>query len=251
MERFGKHLREFCTWGGVMAFVEIEILNWSKYNKRKELIQPRWFALNNRVLEDAQIYCLTAEEFKAWIYVLCQASQQNKSRLKLFFEHAERSSNIKPKFLASLLDKMEKAKSIQLHDRETNRAVRATTSTLQNRTIQNNTKEYIAQTNVRAIQIFDFESLYKKYPRKVGKERGLKICALQIKTQKDFDDLSLAIDRYVVHLKENATDSKFIKHFATFMGSWRDWLDETHGSSENFSKNEIDWSSFENNGGVA
>lgn len=77
---------------------------------------------------------------------------------------------------------------------------------------------------------FDLESLYKKYPRKEGKLKGMATAKTQIKTQADYDDLSLAIDKYVKNIKQEGTESRFIKHFSTFMNSWREWLDPETGT---------------------
>jgi hypothetical protein len=75
----------------------------------------------------------------------------------------------------------------------------------------------------------DLEELYQKYPRKEGKSAGLRKLKAQIKTQKDFDDLSRAIDRYNKHCEQNQTERQFIKHFSTFATSWRDFLEEGFG----------------------
>lgn len=72
---------------------------------------------------------------------------------------------------------------------------------------------------------FDFESLYKKYPRKQGKGAGLKKCASQIKSQKDFDLLSTAIDNFSSYMRDSGRDIELIPYFSTFMTNWRDWLD--------------------------
>jgi len=90
-------------------------------------------------------------------------------------------------------------------------------------------------------RVFDFESLYKKFPRKEGKQRGLKVCAVQVKTQEDFDQLSLAIDRYAEHIKKQATEARYIKHFSTFMGEWRDWLEKETGTVALKPKEEPEW----------
>lgn len=80
---------------------------------------------------------------------------------------------------------------------------------------------------------FDFESLYRKYPRKEGKQGGIKQCEAQIHTQADFEGLSQAIDRYAAHCRKN---DQIVKHFSSFLGSkrtgypWRDWLDPETGS---------------------
>jgi len=73
------------------------------------------------------------------------------------------------------------------------------------------------------LSVFDFASLYNKYPRKEGKSRGLKICKIQIKSEAEYDDLSLAIDNYVEYCSK-LKDSQYIKHFSTFMNEWRDWV---------------------------
>ena len=69
----------------------------------------------------------------------------------------------------------------------------------------------------------DFESIYKKYPRKMGKQRGMEKCRSQIKTMEDLQKLERAVDNYGRYVK--GTDDQFIKHFSTFMGCWRDWVD--------------------------
>lgn len=86
-------------------------------------------------------------------------------------------------------------------------------------------------------RVFDFESLYNKYPRKEGKQKGLLTCRVQIKTEADFSLLSKAIDSYITHCAKNATDPKYIKMFSTFMNSWRDWLDPQTGTAINLSEN--------------
>jgi len=84
------------------------------------------------------------------------------------------------------------------------------------------------------IQRFDFEALYEKYPLKVGKAEGIKRCKAQIKSQAEYDALSLAIDRYSEHCRKN---DQFIKQFDSFLGTkargfpWRDWTDPETGKS--------------------
>lgn len=72
---------------------------------------------------------------------------------------------------------------------------------------------------------FDFEALYKKYPRHEGKSIGLRRCRSQIETQKQYDDLSRAIDVYRERCQREGYDKSFIKQFSSFMTDWRDWLE--------------------------
>lgn len=68
---------------------------------------------------------------------------------------------------------------------------------------------------------FDFEYIYRLYPRKLGKKRGIQLCIERIKDQHDYDRLKSAVVRYSRSVFGH--DEKFIKHFSTFMNSWEDW----------------------------
>jgi hypothetical protein len=90
------------------------------------------------------------------------------------------------------------------------------------------------------------------YPLKKGKARGIKLAYAQIKTRQDISDLKRAIANYKATLKREGTEARYIKHFSTFMGEWRDWLDPAHGSAESFSQSStLDPSRFVKPGGAA
>lgn len=71
---------------------------------------------------------------------------------------------------------------------------------------------------------FDFESVYQSYPRKMGKGKGLARCKAQVKTPEDFDALNAAVRNYTEEMRRSQTEQKYIKHFSSFMGEWRDWI---------------------------
>jgi len=87
------------------------------------------------------------------------------------------------------------------------------------------------KNNNTSNDIFNFEALYNKYPRKLGKKKGLEICRKKIKSKEQYENLSKAIDNYS---KINyAQNEKYIKHFSTFMNSWEDYITtETEDLSE-------------------
>ena len=94
------------------ASITITVKNWDKYNVRNhDYKRPWWFSLNNRILEDADVYTLTDAEFRAWTYVLSQASIKKSATVTLELEHAERACKVSSKALFSLVEKF-KAKSI-------------------------------------------------------------------------------------------------------------------------------------------
>ena len=76
---------------------------------------------------------------------------------------------------------------------------------------------------------FDFEVLYKRYPRKEGKSRGLKVCKREVRTQADYEALGKAIDEYARRVAGKSED--YVKYFSTFMGEWRDYLEPAAGEA--------------------
>ncbi len=89
-----------------MDFIEVTINNWEKYNVRcGDYVRPWWFSMNNRILEDADVYNLTDAELRAWIYVLSQASLQKNKTCKIDQEHAVRVGKVSKNALKTLISK--------------------------------------------------------------------------------------------------------------------------------------------------
>ena len=91
--------------------IEIEIKNWEKYNARSDVKRSSWFRFEHSLIDDPDFYDFSGDEFKAFIYILSQASRKNSGRIKLNFEHASRASRVsKP----SLLSAIKKLKELQI-----------------------------------------------------------------------------------------------------------------------------------------
>jgi len=69
--------------------------------------------------------------------------------------------------------------------------------------------------------IGQFESLWSKYPKKLGKDKALKTFT---KDQKEFNSIETALENYLKYLRVSGTDEQYIKHGSTWFNSWRDWL---------------------------
>jgi hypothetical protein len=67
---------------------------------------------------------------------------------------------------------------------------------------------------------FDFEALYRTYPRKEGKRDGMRICERDIRTPADFEALTKAVANYASIAKPG-----FVKHWSSFMANWRDYVE--------------------------
>jgi len=70
---------------------------------------------------------------------------------------------------------------------------------------------------------FDLEVLYKIYPKKEGKTKGLQKCKSIIKNESDYNSILNAIENYSKKCNDEETEKKFIKQFSTFMNCWEDY----------------------------
>ena len=187
--------------------------------------------MNNSILEDTDVYNLTDSEFRAWVYILSQASKKRCPTVTIDFDYSERVCRVPPKSLVSFVKKFS-MKSILSESGQHLASIRPDAdhdlaSTLHTN-ITNNTHNLASIWPDKLV--FDFESLYKKYPLKKGKSRGLKVCEKEIKTQEEFISLQKAIDKYASDLVLRNTETQYIKHFSTFMNEWRDWAQDDAGS---------------------
>ncbi len=119
-----------------MDFIEIEIINWSKFNPRSTIVTPRWFAMTNRLFEDTKMHDFSHGEIVCWIYILSYASQANSSVVSLSFSHAAKFGSIKRQLLVDTINKLEKLQCIQLRDHDLHTRVPNLVTTGQDKTRQ-------------------------------------------------------------------------------------------------------------------
>lgn len=211
-----------------MDFIEIEILNWEKYNPRKDYKRPWWFALSNTITSDDIFSEFSDAEFKAWIHILCTASVQNSYRPQLFFKKIESACGIKKKSLIGAVQKLETLGVIKIPNGICTGSVQDLYATLHNRTIQNNTiQNNIAQSD-------DFADFWSEYPKKKGKTEAEKKYRAAIKAGAAHEEICRARDKYREQLGREGTDAKFILHGSTFMGRYKEFLDPDFGTTESF-----------------
>lgn len=69
---------------------------------------------------------------------------------------------------------------------------------------------------------FDFEAIYKAYPLKKGKAKGMAKLKKLIKTKEDYDRIKASVMAYAHAV--SGSDPRYIQHFSTFMnGTWEDY----------------------------
>lgn len=85
----------------------VTVLNWSKFNDRKDVKRSSWFRLEHDTVSSADFYDFTGDEFRAWIYILSQASKKNDSgKFRLSYAHADRACRIPPSAIDSAMEKL-------------------------------------------------------------------------------------------------------------------------------------------------
>ena len=249
-------------------FIEITIINWDKYQPRKDIKNPTWFRLNNDFFSHPKICGLPDNVKLFYLKILTTYSQHNANIMRTSCEHLHyvtKTKHLRIKHLLRIL------KQNQLIDfKICTQRVRDPYMKwpLHNSTIHNNKeihkekksaagssasgsifipsgfrekKEEKTKKKTAPKIKFDFATLYYKYPRHEGKSNGLRKCESQIKTQEDYDDLSFAIDKYKQHCKKTSIQDKFIKLFSTFMNEWKDWLDDDAGTVRDLKNEKPQW----------
>lgn len=216
---------------------QITILNWSKHNPRKDVKRPSWFAFDNRMIEDADFFDFNHAEFKAWIYILSRASQKQIGEVACDARHAEKVCNISEVDFASAIQKLKSLSMIEVSSARVTRTSRGRYVDVRNPYATNTHTDItnITHTTEKTDDVRTYvENVYQNfYPRKEGKEIGIKKVMKELKTKEDLMAFERAVIRYKDHCAKNATQPKYIKHFSSFTQSWREWCDPETGSASN------------------
>lgn len=192
--------------------------------------------LSTGFLSDPKIRLLTPATKLLFLSCLLVAGESTSSQINVSHDSLCFQSGVKSGSLQSQLDRLQ---SLQLLSYEKinplyNRIEKNRIEKKRNKNIIKNS----AQNN---LSVLDFEEVYKNYPRKIGKSSGIKKAKIEIKNLEDLEKLKKSVENYKKFLSTNKTEAKFIKHFSTFMTSWRDWLDPDVGKTEKL-KSETDYS---------
>lgn len=218
----------------------VKILNWEKYQTRAVKTRCSWLRLQNDFIENPNFYEFTSDERTVWIYAMCCASKLNSAIIQVPHQCSHRvlhrCTGIDENVFHRTFKKLKRLHIVEVRVRHG--CYTDDTFAYADATLRNVTERYVDVTERNgtkdscsiASNEFDFESLYKKYPRKEGKQEGLKHCKREIKTLEAFKSLSSAIDAYAAHQQKLGTEGKYIKLFSSFMTSWKEWTDPQTGT---------------------
>lgn len=71
---------------------------------------------------------------------------------------------------------------------------------------------------------FDFEAVYAKFPRRIGKKTGIEKLKKSVTTQDKYELLMQAVENYARLM--SSTEEQYIKHFSSWVSVWMDWIPE-------------------------
>lgn len=69
-----------------------------------------------------------------------------------------------------------------------------------------------------------FDTVYAKYPRKMGRKAALRHFLASVKSQQDLLDISQALDNYNDYILKNKIEMQFTQMASTWFNNWKDWL---------------------------
>jgi hypothetical protein len=94
--------------------MRIQILNWEKFNPRKDLKATSWLRLQNSLFEDPAFFEFDHAEICFWIYLLSLASKKQTGSVHFSAPHAERIGRFKKSTYESALLKLTQLQCVQI-----------------------------------------------------------------------------------------------------------------------------------------
>ncbi len=109
--------------------MQIEIVNWDKFNPRKDLRSMPWVRLQNDIAFEPKLFGLTAEQKWVWIFLLSYGARENKGKFSLELSYISHYCGVSEEALQIALLHFQSNQMITIltngSDRITNGSVRA------------------------------------------------------------------------------------------------------------------------------
>ena len=207
--------------------VEIKFCNWEQYNRRaKEYKNPVWFSFQNDFATNRNFYDFTDQQRLIFIYLLCEASQQNKAgSLTIEVEHFCYHTRQKPKDVHATIQKLMQKQIVEARDRDgivagsygdRDLAVTEQNRTGQNKTEQNKTEQNTTRSDQSPIVfpdgVAELESLWLA--------RGVKPTQLEAMLKAFPEPAWIMGEAKKAVAWEEANPSRRKKDFARFLNNW-------------------------------
>lgn len=215
--------------------MDIEIVNWDKYNPKRDQSTYTWLRLNNDIATDPDLFGLDAEQKFVWIEMLCQASRKNKGTISINIEQLAHVTGVKIQKINALLEFLQIKPIVRIHDRALPPVVATTTPTYE-RTNETNVRTNevlsIAQKRSRPF-VIDSKDLFRSSLGEYVKEWVGLYNEIYVERE---------VSKALLWLKANPNKSKkSIRGWVSFFGGWfeRAWDKTTTRGPSNTSSAEV------------
>lgn len=138
-----------------MQEIEIKIAKWEKYQLRKDIKNPWWFATHNELWCSAEFSLFTPEEKVVWYALLAIASKNQKAQIKFELGWFAQNAGVEKNAVLVAIEKANSNKWLTIicteSVQETYAIRTAHNITEQNNTKQNNTKQNNYKNNLLTV----------------------------------------------------------------------------------------------------
>jgi hypothetical protein len=199
-------------------WIELEIINWDKYNARSDRKKHSWFRLANTIGSEPKFFGMSASQKWIAVCLFAEASKEGGGSIKIHTSWLADHIKVKAQEIHLAIQILENNGVVRLP--VGNQSVSAGSPT---------DRQTDRQSTVTKAAGYPaaFESLYRKYPRREGKTPGFKTYLKEITEYEREAMLSLAIDNY--SRQKKGTEKRYLLKFSTFMNQWQDWVPENWG----------------------
>jgi len=151
--------------------LKIKILNWEKYNPRKDIKKITWLRLESDVAFSQSLFNLSVEEKWFWIFLLSMSAKKGLSCFKLDISYAEFHSGVKKSQILVALKKFHEKQLVTIDTNGSERIRTETCSTNETNGTNGTHKRTRTYGKEQEKEIMDyFNTTCKKYV-----PRGLKL----------------------------------------------------------------------------
>jgi hypothetical protein len=96
------------------GLITIEVLNWERFNERKDVKHSSWFRLEHSLAFDPEWDHFDAEEKWLWVYILCTASMKNRGAIALTEKTLAKGAGVDVEKVSSCLHKLKTKKAVRV-----------------------------------------------------------------------------------------------------------------------------------------
>lgn len=196
---------------------KITVKNWEKWNPSPNKTTT-YFRFSNNFFEDPIIAQLSTRQQMTFVFILTRCSIMRTSSVLLCDFIVTSSVPHRGVMVTSTLSKLSELGLIDLQ---------------KERKKEKKDNTFAHSPQAAKMSVLNFEAVYERYPRKIGKQAGFKKLEKIIKTESDLENFKKAVENFREAMAKEKREVDKIPYFSTFVNSqWQDFLANEKNSTE-------------------